>query len=96
MTPDGTLSRTVHNDDQVKVVLFAFDAGQELSEHSAGTPAVVQVLEGTARLVVGGEEFSAGPGAWLRLEAKLKHSVRAETPMKLLLYLLKGPARAGA
>jgi len=31
---DGILSRTLHNDDAVKVVLFAFSTGQELSEHT--------------------------------------------------------------
>jgi len=34
--PDGILSRTLHNDEQLKVVLFGFAAGQELSEHTAG------------------------------------------------------------
>lgn len=97
MTPDGTLSRTVYQDDLVKGVLFAFDTGQELSEHSAGTPAIVMVLSGTATITVGEETLKAGPGSFLRMEARLKHSVRAETPLKLLLYLLKGsPAKAGA
>ncbi len=31
----GTLSRVLHNDDRVRLVLFAFDAGQELTEHTA-------------------------------------------------------------
>lgn len=38
---EGTLSRTIHRDDHVKVVLFAFDADQELSEHQAGRPALI-------------------------------------------------------
>ena len=52
--PDGTLSRTLHRDDQAKVVLFAFDAGQELSEHTAARPALIHVVRGRFRLTLNG------------------------------------------
>ncbi len=41
---DGTLSRTIHQDERLKVVLFAFSAGQELSEHTASMPAIMHFL----------------------------------------------------
>jgi hypothetical protein len=37
---DGTLNRTVFQDDQIKAVVFGFDQGQELSEHTAARPAM--------------------------------------------------------
>ena len=39
--PDGILTRTLYDDEQVKVILFGFDAGQELSEHTASMPAIL-------------------------------------------------------
>ncbi len=89
---DSILSRTLFSSDRVKVVLFGFAAGQELSEHTASMPAILHVLSGTARLTLGGDTRSAGPGTWVHMPAWLKHSVYAETPVVLLLLLLKAGA----
>jgi quercetin dioxygenase-like cupin family protein len=43
---DGILSRVLYKDDQVNVTLFGCDTGQELSEHTAGSPAIIQILRG--------------------------------------------------
>ncbi|MCG8347032.1 MAG: cupin domain-containing protein [Chloroflexales bacterium] len=85
----GILSRTLHADDQVKVVLFAFDTGQELSEHTAAVPAIVHILQGQVRLTYGAEVIEAGPGAWLHMPARLPHSLLARTPLVMLLTLLQ-------
>jgi quercetin dioxygenase-like cupin family protein len=90
--PDSILSRTLFTDEQVKVVLFRFAAGQELSEHTASTPAILHVLQGEARLTLGGDSFEAGPGAWAHMPARLPHTVLAQTPVTMLLLLLKTPA----
>ena len=87
---DGILSRTVYNDYQVKVVVFAFGAGQELSEHTASMPAVIQIVRGNAHLTLGGDSIDAGPGTWVHMPPQLSHSVRAHTPLVMLLLLLKG------
>lgn len=86
---DGILSRTVYQDDQVRAVLFGFAAGQELSEHTAAVPAIIHILQGEARLTLGGQTREAGPGAWVRMEANLPHSVLAQTPLVMLLLMLK-------
>jgi quercetin dioxygenase-like cupin family protein len=87
---DGILSRTLYNDERVKAVLFAFAAGQELSEHTASMPAVLQIVQGNARLILGGDSIEAGPGTWVHMPAQLPHSVQAKTPATMLLLLLKG------
>jgi quercetin dioxygenase-like cupin family protein len=86
---DGILSRTLYSDDHVKAVLFAFAAGQELSEHTASTPAILQVLKGEARLILGSDSVEAKAGTWVHMPAQLRHSVRAKTPLVMLLHLLK-------
>ncbi|HUY31941.1 MAG TPA: cupin domain-containing protein [Pirellulales bacterium] len=86
---DGTLSRTLFDDERVKVVVFGFSAGQELSEHTSSKPAILHVLSGNARLTLGADAVAAGPGAWTWMPAGLPHSVKAETPVVMLLTLLK-------
>jgi quercetin dioxygenase-like cupin family protein len=86
---DGILSRTIYNDDHVKVVLFGFGAGQELSEHTASMPAILQIVQGEAQLGLGDDTVEAGAGAWVHMPAQLRHSVRAKTPLVMLLLLLK-------
>ncbi len=87
--PDGTLSRTLHQDEQLKAVLFGFAAGQELSEHTASRPAVMHFLQGEATVTLGDDQTEVGPGAWIHMTAGLRHSIRARTPVVMLLLLLK-------
>jgi quercetin dioxygenase-like cupin family protein len=87
---DGTLSRTIHQDERLKAILFGFSAGQELSEHTAATPAIMHFLSGDADVTLGDEKMSAGAGTWIHMGAQLPHSIRAKTPVVMLLLLLKG------
>jgi quercetin dioxygenase-like cupin family protein len=86
---DGTLSRTLHNDQQLKVVLFSFSAGQELSEHTASSPAIMHFLSGEAEVTLGSDRLSVAGGAWIHMPAELPHSICATTPTTMLLSLLK-------
>lgn len=86
---DGILSRTLYNDEQVKAVLFGFGAGQELSEHTATMPAVLQFLSGEASLTLGDETLEAKAGTFVHMPAGLRHAIRSRTPTVLLLLLLK-------
>lgn len=90
--PYGILSRTIYADSQIKVVLFGFSAGQELSEHTAAVPAIIQVISGTARLTLGAETLAARAGTWVHMPPRLPHSVLAETPLVFLLTMLRGGA----
>jgi quercetin dioxygenase-like cupin family protein len=89
---NGILSRTLHQDEQIKVVLFGFDAGQELSEHTASTPAILQIVKGEARLRLGNDTVEAHAGFWVHMPAQLRHAVQAKTPVVMLLVLLKQQA----
>ena len=73
--PDGILSRTLHNDERLRVVLFAFSKGQQLTEHTASVPAVLHVLEGEARLKLGPDSLEAHPGTWVHMQAQDRKSV---------------------
>jgi quercetin dioxygenase-like cupin family protein len=87
--PDSIISRTIHSDDMVKAVLFGFAAGQELSEHTASQPALLYFVQGEAALTLGEDELQARPGTWVHMPPKLAHSIRARTPVVMLLLLLR-------
>ncbi len=89
---DGTLSRTIHRDDYVKIVLFGFAGGQELSQHTAAVPAIVEILQGDARVTLDGEEKELSAGSLVYMEAKLSHAVYARTDVVMLLTMLTGAA----
>jgi quercetin dioxygenase-like cupin family protein len=88
--PDkGILSRTLSSDDRLKAVLFGFAQGEELSEHTASTPAVLHFLQGEAKLTLGDDTVEATPGTWVHMPKGLRHSIRAKTAVVMLLLLMK-------
>ena len=88
--PRGILSQTVYDGPDVRLVLFSFAPGEELSEHTAARPAIVHVLEGEGEAVVGGEPHPVAGGTWFRMPAGMAHSIRATTALRMALYLLPG------
>jgi quercetin dioxygenase-like cupin family protein len=86
---DGILTRTLYNDDDVKAVIFGFGQGEELSEHTASIPAILHFVTGEATLTLGEDTVEAQPGTWVHMPANLQHSVKAKTPVVMLLTLLK-------
>jgi quercetin dioxygenase-like cupin family protein len=86
---DSIVSRTFYRDGQIKVILFGFAAGQELSEHTASVAAMLHIVQGEAKLTVAGDAFAAGPGTWVHMTPRQSHSIVAETPVVMLLYMLQ-------
>jgi quercetin dioxygenase-like cupin family protein len=85
--PESILSRNLFQDDSLKIILFGFQPGQELSEHTASVPATLHFLRGTATVVLGKETKSAQKGTWIHLPAHLPHSISAETETLMLLTM---------
>ncbi len=83
------VSRTLVETAGCTVTLFAFDAGQGLSEHSAPFHALVQVLDGTAEIRIGGQPHTVAAGAALVMPADVPHAVRAQTQFKMLLTMAR-------
>lgn len=83
----ATTSRTAINNDRVRVVAFAMDAGQELTDHSAPRPVVVNVIEGTLTFTVGGDQHDLSAGDLVYLAPNERHAVLALTPCRFVLVL---------
>jgi quercetin dioxygenase-like cupin family protein len=85
----GILSHTLYNDSQIKIVLFGFAEGEELTAHTAPMPATIQILKGQVTLTLGTDASEAGPGCLVHMEPHLVHGIAARTPAVMLLTLLK-------
>ena len=83
------VSRIVLKRDTGNVTLFAFDAGQELSEHTAPYDALVQVVEGDAAITVAGRPYRVGAGEMILMPAHQPHALRAESRFKMLLTMIR-------
>jgi len=87
--PGSVVSRTLLKSDAGTLTLFAFDEGQELSEHTAPFDALVQVLDGTATLRIGGTTVSVGTGELVLMPADVPHAVQAAGRFKMLLTMFR-------
>ena len=86
---DSIVSSTVADTDVGTLTVFAFDAGQRPSTHSAPYDAHVYVLDGEARIVVGAEPFTVAAGEMIVMPANVPHSVEAVEPFKMLLVMFR-------
>jgi quercetin dioxygenase-like cupin family protein len=85
----GIVSRVVVENEHHKIVHFTFAPGQELSEHTASVPAVIQVLDGEGVVKLGDQSYEARPGMLFYLTAGLSHAVQATAETRLLLTLFR-------
>ncbi len=87
----SVVSRTLVKKATGTVTLFAFDEEEGLSEHSTPHDALVQVLEGTATISVGGVTHQVEAGEVLLLPANIPHALQAPVPFKMLLTMIREP-----
>ena len=86
---NSVVSRTLVDNKAGTITLFAFDAGQALSEHSAPFDAVVQILDGEAVLTIGGKDVNVTSGQMVVMPANIPHAVQATQQFKMLLTMLR-------
>ncbi|MBA3231606.1 MAG: cupin domain-containing protein [Acidobacteria bacterium] len=89
-TEHGIASRVLARTGGGNLTLFAFDAGQGLTEHTSPFDALVLVLSGELTLTIGGPAVRATPGTIVRMPAQIPHGVEAVAPARMLLVMLKG------
>ena len=92
---DGILTRQVFDDESLRVVMFTFSEGQRLSEHTAGTTAILHFLAGDATVGLGDQTVEAHAGTWVRMDPGLRHWVVTKSAVVMLLILLKKTVQQG-
>ncbi len=85
----AVVSRTLIKKATGTVTLFAFDEGQELSEHTAPFDALVHVLEGEAEITISGKPLRLIGGQMVIMPAGEPHAVKAATRFKMMLVMVR-------
>ena len=86
----SVISKTMLSNKAGTLTLFSFDAGQGLSEHTAPYDATVQILDGSARITIGGEEHVVSAGEMIIMPANVPHALHADQKFKMLLIMIRG------
>ena len=86
---DSVVSKTLLDKPIGTITLFAFDAGQRLSEHAAPFDAVVQVVDGQGVVTIDGTDQPVDTGQIVIMPANIPHAVRAEQKFKMLLTMIR-------
>jgi quercetin dioxygenase-like cupin family protein len=85
----GIVSKTLLGKKAGTLTLFAFDAGQGLSEHTAPYDATVQVVEGEGEITIAGEKLTLTAGQLVIMPAGVPHDVQAIKRFKMLLIMIR-------
>jgi quercetin dioxygenase-like cupin family protein len=86
---DSIVSKTLVDTNAGTITLFAFDAKQGLSEHTAPYDAVVQIIDGEAEITIGGNAICTGEGEMVIMPANVRHALRAVKRFKMLLTMIR-------
>jgi len=86
----SVVSKTLLQKDTGNITLFSFDAGQGLSEHTSPFDAVVHILDGEAKITIGGKPHTVEAGEIIIMPANIPHALQAEVQFKMLLVLIRG------
>jgi len=87
--PGAVVSRTLVKRTGGTVTLFAFDAGQGLSEHTAPFDAMVTILDGSAEVTIGGTPVIVNAGQTVLMPAGVPHALQGEGRFKMQLVMIR-------
>jgi quercetin dioxygenase-like cupin family protein len=93
-TAQGIASRVLARTAAGNITLFAFDADEELSEHTAPFDALALTVSGALVLTIGGAEVRTTPQTIVLMPANVPHAVHATEPSRMLLIMLRDTARS--
>ena len=85
----GIVSKQVIKTEKGNVSLFAFDKGEGLSEHTAPFDAMVQLIEGKAKITIGGVDYELSEGNTIIMPANISHAVFALEKFKMVLTMIR-------
>lgn len=83
------VSKTIIKKETGNITLFAFDKGQELSEHTAPFDAMVYVMDGKVNITIEKKLFSLGQGDAIIMPANIPHALKAVEKFKMMLIMIK-------
>jgi quercetin dioxygenase-like cupin family protein len=85
----GIVSKTVLKKQTGNISLFSFARGEALSEHTAPFDAMIQVVDGSAEISIGGTPFIVSSGETIIMPANISHAVKAVENFKMVLTMIR-------
>ena len=85
----SVVSKTIINQKTGNITLFAFDKGQDLSEHTSPFDALVYVIDGVAEITISGQPIRVSAGEMIIMPAHEPHALLALEPFKMLLVMIR-------
>lgn len=86
---DSIVSKTIIDKKSGTITLFAFDKGQKLSEHSTPYDAMVQIIDGDAKVIINKKINILNKGEVIIMPANIPHAINAKNRFKMLLIMIK-------
>jgi quercetin dioxygenase-like cupin family protein len=86
----SVVSKIITKNDTGNLTLFAFDKGQELSEHSAPFNALIQIIDGSGTIEINKHPYNLTKGQFIIMPANVPHAVKAYEKFKMFLIMIKG------
>lgn len=89
------VSRTFAQNPFLSLTLFAFDQGEGISAHTVPADALVLILDGEAKITIGGEVIMATAGQAVAMPAGKPHALDADKRFKMLLFVIRPAQKIG-
>ena len=86
---EAVVSREILKAKTGTVTLFAFDAGQGLSEHTAPFDALAHVLDGEAEITISGKTHQVRAGELIVMPANKPHALKAVRRFQMMLVMIR-------
>lgn len=83
------VSRVMLKKKTGNITVFAFDKGQELSEHTTPFDAMVQIIDGKAKVIIDGKPHKLSAGQMIIMPANIPHALYADEKFKMILTMIK-------
>ncbi|HEX7468922.1 MAG TPA: cupin domain-containing protein [Methanobacterium sp.] len=86
---DSVVSREIIRKETGTVTIFAFDKGEGLSEHTAPFDAMVQIVDGTAEIIISGNKNVVKTGEMIIMPGNVPHALNAVHRFKMVLTMIR-------
>ena len=87
--PNSILMKTIIKKTTGNITVTSLDAGEELTEKTLPFDCFVQIIDGSAQLVIKGEKFQLVLGEGIIIPAHASHSFNATEQFKMISTIIK-------
>jgi quercetin dioxygenase-like cupin family protein len=87
--PHAVVSRTIIRKSTGNITISSFDTGQELAEKTSPFDTYIQIIDGTAQLVLEDKKYDLRLGEGMVIPAHAKHCFNAQEQFKMIATIIK-------